>query len=76
MTNILIEAGGKLVGSFFDQRLVNEVHAFIAPLLAGGHGAPSPIAGTGVDVMGNAFRLQNPEIQLLEEDVYVRGVMA
>lgn len=75
MTNVLIEAGGKLVGSFFDHRLVNEVHAFVAPCLAGGHRAPSPIGGTGVDAMEDALRLIDPEIQLLDGDVYVRGVI-
>ncbi len=75
MTNVLIEAGGKLLGSFFDQRLVNEVHAFIAPLLVGGLGAPTPLAGTGVDLMSNAARLEQTEIQVLDCDVYVHGLI-
>jgi diaminohydroxyphosphoribosylaminopyrimidine deaminase/5-amino-6-(5-phosphoribosylamino)uracil reductase len=74
MTNVLIEAGGKLLGSFFDQRLINEVHAFVAPLLAGGGSAPTPLAGTGINLMSNAMRLEQCEVRVLDGDVYVRGV--
>lgn len=75
MTNVLIEAGGQVMGSFFDQQLINEVHAFIAPTLAGGEAAPSPLAGSGVDLMAHAQRLGQPEVQVLDGDVYVHGVM-
>ena len=73
MTNVLLEAGGQVLGSFFDERLVNEVHAFVAPLLVGGAGAPSAIAGTGVDLMGNAMRLDQAAIQVLDGDLYMHG---
>ena len=36
MTNVLVEGGGRLLGSLFDARLVDEVHVFIAPKLVGG----------------------------------------
>ena len=35
MTNVLLEGGGTLLGSFFDACLVDEVHAFIAPKIVG-----------------------------------------
>ena len=75
-SNILLEAGPKLLGTFFDQRLVNEVHAFVAPSLAGGRDAPSPIAGLGVDTMADVLRLGDPEIQSMGGDVYVHGTVA
>ncbi len=75
LTNVLIEAGGQVLGSFFDQRLINEVHAFIAPTLAGGDAAPSPLAGNGIDLMVQAVRLVQPEVQVLDGDVYVHGVV-
>ena len=33
--DILIESGGTLLGSFFDQKIVDKVYAFIAPSILG-----------------------------------------
>ena len=38
MTNVLVEGGSRLVGSLFDAGVIDEVHVFIAPKLAGGEG--------------------------------------
>ena len=46
MTNVLVEGGGKLLGSLFDAGLVDEVHVFVAPKLVGGQAAPTPLAGS------------------------------
>jgi diaminohydroxyphosphoribosylaminopyrimidine deaminase/5-amino-6-(5-phosphoribosylamino)uracil reductase len=73
MTHVLFEAGPRVLGSLFDQRLVNEVHAFVAPLLVGGETAPTPIAGTGLEQMSDALRLAGSEIRTLDGDVYVHG---
>lgn len=37
-TNAMLEAGPGLLGSFFDQGLIDEVHVFVAPKLSGGAG--------------------------------------
>ena len=76
MTNVLLEAGGQVLGSFFDESFVNEVHAFVAPVIVGGQAAPSPIRGVGVDLMANASRLDQTSIQVLDGDVYIHGFMA
>lgn len=73
MTNVLIEAGGHVIGDFLDQRLINEVHAFVAPKLTGGQNALSPIGGTGIDLMSQAITLRDTEVQTLNGDIYVRG---
>jgi diaminohydroxyphosphoribosylaminopyrimidine deaminase/5-amino-6-(5-phosphoribosylamino)uracil reductase len=73
MTNILVEGGSKLLGTFFDLHAVDEVHVFIAPKLAGGAEAPSPIAGAGVDRMTDALRLAGIAIEELDGDTYIHG---
>ena len=73
MTNVLIEGGGQLLGSFFDAGQVDEVHAFIAPKLIGGDAALSPILGLGIADMHDAIQLQHRHIEQLGEDVYIRG---
>jgi diaminohydroxyphosphoribosylaminopyrimidine deaminase/5-amino-6-(5-phosphoribosylamino)uracil reductase len=72
-TNVLVEGGATLLGSLFDLELVDEVHAFIAPKLIGGAGAPSALTGTGLSHMDQASGLDSPSIELLGPDIYVHG---
>jgi diaminohydroxyphosphoribosylaminopyrimidine deaminase/5-amino-6-(5-phosphoribosylamino)uracil reductase len=72
MTNVLVEGGGQVLGSLFDAGAIDEVHAFIAPKIAGGS-APAPIAGRGIDKMAAALQLAHPLVELLEHDVYIHG---
>jgi diaminohydroxyphosphoribosylaminopyrimidine deaminase/5-amino-6-(5-phosphoribosylamino)uracil reductase len=76
MTNVLVEGGGKLLGTLFDARAVDEVHVFIAPKLAGGADAVTPVAGFGVERMASALRLADIAIEELEGDVRICGRMA
>ncbi len=73
MTNVLVEGGGRVLGSLFDARQIDEVHVFIAPKLIGGTKAASPFAGKGVERMAEALCLDVPEIEKIEDDVYVHG---
>jgi diaminohydroxyphosphoribosylaminopyrimidine deaminase/5-amino-6-(5-phosphoribosylamino)uracil reductase len=57
MTNVLVEGGGAVLGSFFDQQLIDEVHVYIAPLLIGGSRAPGALDGVGVPRVERASRL-------------------
>ncbi|REJ66455.1 MAG: bifunctional diaminohydroxyphosphoribosylaminopyrimidine deaminase/5-amino-6-(5-phosphoribosylamino)uracil reductase RibD [Planctomycetota bacterium] len=73
MTNVLVEGGAELLGSLFDARLVDEVHAFVAPKIIGGAEAPAAVGGRGVDLMSAATQLARPTITTTGDDVYVRG---
>jgi diaminohydroxyphosphoribosylaminopyrimidine deaminase/5-amino-6-(5-phosphoribosylamino)uracil reductase len=73
MTNVLVEGGSHLLGALFDTRAIDEVHVFIAPKLAGGSTALSPLAGTGVERMADALKLADITIEELDGDVYVHG---
>jgi diaminohydroxyphosphoribosylaminopyrimidine deaminase / 5-amino-6-(5-phosphoribosylamino)uracil reductase len=73
MTNVLVEGGSELLGSFFDAGAVDEVHVFVAPKLIGGHGAASPIGGMGVDKIADGMNLSDPQIRHVGEDVYIHG---
>ncbi len=73
LTNVLVEGGGRLLGSLLDARRIDEVHVFIAPKLVGGAAARTPIAGQGVEEIGQALTLDSPEIEHVGSDVYVHG---
>jgi diaminohydroxyphosphoribosylaminopyrimidine deaminase/5-amino-6-(5-phosphoribosylamino)uracil reductase len=73
MTNVLIEGGSELLGSFFDRQLVDEVHVFAVPKLLGGAAAVSPVSGTGRAAPSELPDLVDPEIEVLDGDVYIHG---
>lgn len=73
MTNVLVEGGGRLLGTLFDMTAVDEVHVFIAPKIIGGDAAPSPIAGAGAHRVADALALADITIEELDGDVYVHG---
>ena len=73
MTNVLVEGGSRLLGAFFDERLIDEVYAFISPKLIGGETSPTPIAGAGISLMEEAVRLSDSDVCVLDGDVLVHG---
>lgn len=76
MSNILIEGGGALLGSCFDQQLIDEVHVFIAPKVIGGDKAITPVAGQGLEWIPQFQNITQCHIQTLESDVYVQGILS
>ena len=53
LTNVLVEGGGRLLGTLLDAREIDEVHVFIAPKLIGGASAATAVAGPGIaEVVG------------------------
>jgi diaminohydroxyphosphoribosylaminopyrimidine deaminase/5-amino-6-(5-phosphoribosylamino)uracil reductase len=69
---VLVEGGGKLLGSLFDHHLVDKVLAFISPIIIGGHEATS-VGGNGVDNMAKALRLNRVAVKSFGADVLVSG---
>jgi diaminohydroxyphosphoribosylaminopyrimidine deaminase/5-amino-6-(5-phosphoribosylamino)uracil reductase len=73
MTNLLVEGGGEVLGSFRDAGLIDEVHAFIAPRVLGGAAARTPVGGAGVAAVAQALALTDCTVEILDGDVYVHG---
>jgi len=73
VTSVLAEGGGQLVGSLFDQGLVDKVVVFIAPIIIGGANARAAVAGQGVDKVSQALRLKQVRIEMLDQDIMVIG---
>jgi diaminohydroxyphosphoribosylaminopyrimidine deaminase/5-amino-6-(5-phosphoribosylamino)uracil reductase len=68
---LLVEGGGVLLGSFFDQRLVDKLHAVIAPKIIGAASAAGPVAGAGAARMADAITIRDIEVARLGDDVLV-----
>jgi diaminohydroxyphosphoribosylaminopyrimidine deaminase/5-amino-6-(5-phosphoribosylamino)uracil reductase len=72
-TNVLVEGGSEVLGSFRDAGLFDEVHVFIAPRIAGGAQAWTAVSGRGVDRIVEAHLLPESRAEVLDGDVYVHG---
>jgi diaminohydroxyphosphoribosylaminopyrimidine deaminase/5-amino-6-(5-phosphoribosylamino)uracil reductase len=73
VVNLLVEGGGTLMGSLFDQGLVDKAWAFIAPIIIGGRDALSPVEGHGVGLVSRAMSLRCPRVKQVGDDVLVTG---
>jgi diaminohydroxyphosphoribosylaminopyrimidine deaminase/5-amino-6-(5-phosphoribosylamino)uracil reductase len=75
MTNVLVEGGGRVLGSFLEAGQVDEVDVYIAPILEGGDHPRTPARGKGALHMSDAARLQNLAYSEVDGDMRVRGVL-
>jgi diaminohydroxyphosphoribosylaminopyrimidine deaminase/5-amino-6-(5-phosphoribosylamino)uracil reductase len=74
MTNVLVEGGAEVLGSFFDAKAIDEVHVFIAPRIAGGKELVA-VAGRGVEKIADAWSLLEWEVEQLGPDVLLHGIV-
>jgi len=70
---VMVEGGGKLHTSLFEQRLTNELVLYQAPVLIGGTDAVSLWDGLGIDTMSEAVYLVDVKRKKLGKDRMIRG---
>ncbi|MFH1678208.1 MAG: bifunctional diaminohydroxyphosphoribosylaminopyrimidine deaminase/5-amino-6-(5-phosphoribosylamino)uracil reductase RibD, partial [Candidatus Omnitrophota bacterium] len=75
ITNILVEGGGALIGSLFDEGLVDKVLFFISLKIIGGKDAKSSVMGRGIAHPEKAFRLKDVRLRRIGEDLLVEGYL-
>jgi diaminohydroxyphosphoribosylaminopyrimidine deaminase/5-amino-6-(5-phosphoribosylamino)uracil reductase len=73
MTNVLVEGGAEVLGSFLDAGVIDEVHVDVAPLLVGGTEAKSPVAGRGVARLADALALGRWHVETVGNNVRIRA---
>lgn len=73
MTNVMVEGGGELLGSFFgpggSQCYLDECHVYVGAKLFGGAVAPGPIAGAGIESILDAPTLKLDRCDVFDDDV-------
>jgi len=67
---VLIEGGGHALGCAFDEKLVQEVVFYVAPVLSGG-GVPA-VGGLGADSAAKALRLDSVAYRRIGRDLRVQ----
>lgn len=73
ITNIFVEGGGTLIGSLFDEGLVDKVLFFISPKIIGGKEAISSVMGRGISRVEKAVKLKDIRIKRIAEDFLIEG---
>ena len=71
--SLLVEGGGILLGSVFDQGLVDKVQVIIAPMIIGAVEAPAAVAGRGAHRLAQAWRLRDVTVERLGDDILITG---
>jgi diaminohydroxyphosphoribosylaminopyrimidine deaminase/5-amino-6-(5-phosphoribosylamino)uracil reductase len=71
--SVLVEGGSFLAGLLLEAGLVDKATFFVAPMLIGGHDAPSAIGGDGAEKISDAFQLENVEVAQYGRDIEITG---
>ncbi|MFA5311125.1 MAG: bifunctional diaminohydroxyphosphoribosylaminopyrimidine deaminase/5-amino-6-(5-phosphoribosylamino)uracil reductase RibD [Candidatus Omnitrophota bacterium] len=71
--NVLVEGGGTLNGSLFDDGLVDKAMFFVSPKIIGGKDAISSVMGQGVVRVERSIKLKELKLSRFGEDFLIEG---
>jgi diaminohydroxyphosphoribosylaminopyrimidine deaminase/5-amino-6-(5-phosphoribosylamino)uracil reductase len=73
VVSVMCEGGAELAGSLLANRLADEIHVFVAPVLLGPRGRPGAVDWAGPESPSHAPRIDAPRWELCGDDAYVMG---
>ena len=73
ITSLLVEGGSTLLGSMFDNGLIDKVIAFVSPIIIGGTDAPTPVSGLGFERLQDSLQLNRIRWEKYGRDIAVIG---
>ena len=73
VTSILIEGGGRTLGSAFRAGIVDKVFFFYAPLISAGDDGVPICSGAGAETMRGCIRLERIRTRRFGDDVLIEG---
>lgn len=71
--SMMVEGGAGVFGSLFEERLLDKVLVFVAPIVIGGHGAKNPVEGKGVEKLSQATGITRVRVETVGSDVLISG---
>ena len=71
--SVLIEGGGEVLASAFQEQLVDRLVWVVAPLILGGRTSPSSVGGGGIQRLQEAVRLKDLSVRRVGTDVVIEG---
>lgn len=73
ITSVLVEGGGTLHYSMFENNLVDKIFAFIAPKIIGGKNSLTAVEGAGFTKISDAVQIKNLTAENIGEDILITG---
>jgi len=73
ISNIIVEGGGTLNGSLFDEKLVDRILFFISPKIIGGKDAISSVMGNGAKRIDQAIKLDDLKVRHFGEEMLIEA---
>ena len=71
ITSVLIEGGGNVLSQALDQRLIDKVQIYLAPIFTGG--GVLAFGGNGAASTQRSLRLDSPRYQRIGPDIWITG---
>jgi diaminohydroxyphosphoribosylaminopyrimidine deaminase/5-amino-6-(5-phosphoribosylamino)uracil reductase len=75
ISNLLIEAGGEVMGSAFEKGVIDKIAAFVAPVIVGGKEATSPVEGQGVPKIELGYKLKSMKFRQYPPDFLLEALV-
>jgi diaminohydroxyphosphoribosylaminopyrimidine deaminase/5-amino-6-(5-phosphoribosylamino)uracil reductase len=75
ITSVLIEGGSEINGSAIDNRIIDKICFFYAPIIVGGRGSLGMISGQGVNTIDQAVVVKDISIRHFDDDICVEGYL-
>ena len=76
ITDVLVEGGAEINGSFLSARLINKVLIFMAPKILGGRHSKTPFAGMDIDCIDEGLQLEFDSIEQVGPDLCITAYPA
>jgi diaminohydroxyphosphoribosylaminopyrimidine deaminase/5-amino-6-(5-phosphoribosylamino)uracil reductase len=73
--SVLIEGGGETAALAMEERLVDKVLYFYAPIIIGGRDSVDSVAGTGAESISSAVKLDRIRVRRFGDDIAVEGYL-
>jgi diaminohydroxyphosphoribosylaminopyrimidine deaminase / 5-amino-6-(5-phosphoribosylamino)uracil reductase len=74
IVQLLVEGGGSILASFFEQKQVREVCFFIAPKILGGKTSMKAVSGTGFNPWKRSTKITDFKLKKISEHVVLSGL--
>lgn len=69
---LLVEGGGEVISSFFEEGLVDEMTVFVGSKVIGGRAAPTPVDGEGADEVEELVDLELVGFERIDDGILLR----
>lgn len=69
--SVLLEGGAELAYSALEAGIVNRLQVYVAPKIFGGCLAKSAVGGLGAELPDNAFKLSDPVVSTIGDDILI-----